>query len=111
MPFAADDPQARLEAFLKRLQEIRMDRRPQCADRLSLDPDNPGRGRAVAAELVALAPDVVLTATGTLVSDLQNASRTVPIVFAAVADAVRSGRVENAAILRSVCSVLESGGG
>jgi putative ABC transport system substrate-binding protein len=48
-----------------------------------------------AAELVALAPDIVL-ASGTLaVTALQHISRTLPIVFAAVADPVGAGIVDS----------------
>jgi putative ABC transport system substrate-binding protein len=99
MPYAADDSQARvyMQAFLQRLQELGW----MVGRNLQIDyrwtPDFPIRGRAVAAELVALAPDVVLTQTGTLVSDLQSASRSVPIIFTGVADAVGSGRVESLA--------------
>jgi putative ABC transport system substrate-binding protein len=51
------------------------------------------RDRKYAAELVALAPDVVLAA-GTLgVTALQRASRTLPIVFVAVSDPVGAGLV------------------
>ena len=82
-----------------RTAAIGLGRRPQCADRLSL-----GRGRSpttlrkYAAELVALAPDVILAdgasphgriATG--------APRTVPIVFATVTDPVGAGFVESLA--------------
>jgi len=53
--------------------------------------------RQYAGELVALAPDVIL-ASGTMsVSALQALSRTIPIVFAAVADPVGAGFVENLA--------------
>jgi putative ABC transport system substrate-binding protein len=99
MPFAANDPEARrsMDAFLQRLQELGW----VTGRNLQIDyrwtPDFASRGRAVAAELVALAPDVVLTQTGTLVSDLQSASNSVPIVFTGVADAVGSGRVESLA--------------
>jgi putative ABC transport system substrate-binding protein len=102
MPYAADDPQAHgyMEAFLQRLQELgwMVGRNVQIDYRWTPDYEsNSSRGRAVAAELVALAPDVILTSTGTLVNDLQSASRSVPIVFAGVADAVGSGRVESLA--------------
>jgi putative tryptophan/tyrosine transport system substrate-binding protein len=80
MPYAADDPQAHryMEAFLQRLQELGwvIGRNVQIDYRWT--PDYSSRGRAVAAELVSLAPDVVLTTTGTLVNDLQNASRSAP---------------------------------
>ncbi len=52
-----------------------------------------GRYREYAAELVALAPDAVLAATTGAVVALQQASRTVPIVFVNVIDPVGSGLV------------------
>jgi putative tryptophan/tyrosine transport system substrate-binding protein len=58
------------------------------------DIDSQGRG---AAELVALAPDVVL-ASGTLsVTALQHVSRTLPIVFVGVTDPVGSGLIDSLA--------------
>ena len=53
--------------------------------------------RKYAAELVALAPDVVLALTTTAVVELQRASRTVPIVFTQVIDPVGSGLVASMA--------------
>jgi putative tryptophan/tyrosine transport system substrate-binding protein len=59
---------------------------------------DPDRFRKYAAELVALAPDVVLAASGTpLVVALQQATTTVPIVFTGVADPVGAGLVESLA--------------
>jgi putative ABC transport system substrate-binding protein len=55
------------------------------------------RDRKYAAELVALAPDVILAA-GTLgVTALQRVTRTVPIVFVRVADPVGAGVVDSLA--------------
>ena len=51
--------------------------------------------RKYAAELVALNPDVILIAGGSLVGAMQQVSRTVPIVFVEVADAVGGGFVES----------------
>ena len=51
--------------------------------------------RKFAAELVALNPDVILIAGGSLVGAMQQISRTVPIVFVEVADAVGAGFVES----------------
>src|SRR5215472_206813 len=51
------------------------------------------RDRKYAAELVALAPDVVLAAGTLSVTALQRASRTLPIVFVAVSDPVGAGLV------------------
>src|SRR5258705_5885568 len=54
--------------------------------------------RRHAAELVALAPDVILAATGTVtVVALLQATRTVPIVFVAVIDPVGAGFVTSLA--------------
>src|SRR5262249_14522126 len=55
------------------------------------------RIRKYAAELVALAPEVVLAPGGTVVGALQQASRTVPIVFVNVTDPVGRGYVASLA--------------
>jgi putative ABC transport system substrate-binding protein len=57
---------------------------------------SPENYRKYAAELVALAPDVILAPGGSLAYVLQ-ATRTVPIVFAFAADPVGSGFVESVA--------------
>jgi putative tryptophan/tyrosine transport system substrate-binding protein len=91
----ADDPeeQARLAAFLQRLQElgwtdgrnVRIDYRWAAAEA--------ARSRTYAAELVALAPDVILAAGSQSVAALQQTATTVPIVFANVVDPVGAGFV------------------
>jgi putative ABC transport system substrate-binding protein len=96
---AADDPetQARHAAFLQGLQEagwavgrnIRIDSRWGGGDT--------DRTRRYAAELVALAPDVILASGSSTLGPLQQVTRTVPIVFAAVADPVGGGFVESLA--------------
>jgi putative ABC transport system substrate-binding protein len=99
MSQAADDPegQARLEAFLLALQQLgwidgrnlRIDTRWAAA---SAD-DN----RKYAAELVALAPDVILVPGSLALAALQQATRTVPIVFTFATDPVGSGSVQSLA--------------
>src|SRR5215471_6740474 len=94
----ADDPetQARVGAFLQGLQEfgwsiggnLRIESR-FTADNTKL----PG----YAEELVALAPDVILATSGATVGALQQASRSVPIVFAGTIDPVGSGFVDSLA--------------
>src|SRR5262245_1985849 len=95
----ADDPegQARNTAFLKGLQElgwtvgrnVRIDTRWTAGDaKLS---------REYAAEMVALAPDVILAAGSATVEALQQATRTVPIVFGSIIDPVGAGFVESLA--------------
>jgi putative tryptophan/tyrosine transport system substrate-binding protein len=53
--------------------------------------------RKYAAELVALAPDVILANTAPIVTALNQASRTVPIVFVTTIDPVGGGLVESLA--------------
>jgi putative tryptophan/tyrosine transport system substrate-binding protein len=53
--------------------------------------------RKYAAELVALAPDVILVSGASALAPLLQATRTVPIVFVSVADPVGAGFVESMA--------------
>jgi putative ABC transport system substrate-binding protein len=59
--------------------------------------DDPERLRSYSAELVALAPDVILTSYTPGVLALQQTSRSVPIVFTGVIDAVGSSLVKTLA--------------
>jgi putative ABC transport system substrate-binding protein len=56
-----------------------------------------GNAGKSADELVALAPDVIVTTTGGLVRELQRKSSTVPIVFAAANEPVGAGLIESLA--------------
>ena len=99
MALAADDPagQARFIAFVQALQElgwtdgrnVRIDTRWAAGDA--------ERFRRYAAELVALAPDVILASGGTGVGALLRVSRTVPIVFTQTQDPVGAGYVDSLA--------------
>jgi putative ABC transport system substrate-binding protein len=99
MNTSADDPegQARIAAFHQGLQEwgwtlgrnVRIDVRWG-----AIDADN---SRRYAAELVALAPDVILAAASAAMGALQQTTRTVPIVFVTVIDPVGAGFVESLA--------------
>ena len=96
---ASDDAegQVRNAAFLQALQELgwTVGRNVQVDHRwTSADPD---RIRKSAAELVALAPDVILATSSPVTAALLQATRTVPIVFVQVADPVGSGLVESLA--------------
>jgi len=92
---AADDPEgkARLALFQQGLEElgwtdgrnVRIDYRWAAADA--------DRSRTYAAELVALAPDVILASASASVAALLQTTRTVPIVFANVIDPVGAGFV------------------
>ena len=94
---ASDDPegQARTAVFEQTLQELgwavgrdlKIETRQIGADLDSL--------RRYAAELVALAPDVILSIGSIALAPLQQATRTIPIVFVNVPDPVGAGFVES----------------
>ena len=71
--------------------------RPQRADRHPLGRGQTDRIRRDAAELVALAPDAIFANTFPTVVALQQATRTVPIVFAGLIDPVGAGLVASLA--------------
>jgi putative ABC transport system substrate-binding protein len=95
LPAVANDPeyQARLGTFMQALallgwtdgRNVRIETRWGAGDADGY--------RQYAAELVALAPDVVVAATSTIVAALQRETRSVPIVFVQVIDPVGTGLV------------------
>src|SRR5262249_18844263 len=99
LPAAADDPefQARVGAFLQGLQQsgwtigrnVRIDTRWATTSVADI--------RRHAAELAALAPDVILAFGASTVGPLLQATRTVPIVFPFVGDPVGAGFVDSLA--------------
>jgi putative ABC transport system substrate-binding protein len=96
---AADDPesQARIGAFLQGLQQsgwtigsnVRIDYRWGTTDY--------ARYHQYAAELVALGPDALLCVAGAALTSLQQATRTVPIIFVGAIDPVGAGQVASLA--------------
>ena len=98
-PFAADDTDghARLTAFAQALQQAGW----TLGQNLRLDyrwgDGKPDTMRKHAANLAELAPDVILANSSGAVLPLLEVTRTVPIVFAAVADPVGAGYVESLA--------------
>src|SRR5215203_2959332 len=99
MSVAADDAegQARISAFLKGLEQfgwidgrnVRIEARWGAGDA--------DRVRRYAAELVAMAPDVILTSGNATMGPLSQATRAVPIVFTLVPDPVGAGFVDSLA--------------
>jgi putative tryptophan/tyrosine transport system substrate-binding protein len=95
MLLAEDDPQAkiRIAALIEGLKQldwtvgrnVQIDVRWGAADAV--------RSRRYAAELVALAPDVILATASETTAALREVTRTVPIVFVAVTDPVGAGYV------------------
>src|SRR5215471_1183888 len=96
---AEGDPQARIEvaAFLRGLQELGWSEGRNLRIDTRWGGGDADRIRKHAVELVALAPEVVLAAGGTVVGALQQASRTVPIVFVNVTDPVGCGYIASLA--------------
>ncbi len=96
---ASDNPegQDRAAAFHQSLQELGWGIGRNVQIDTCWSEDNADPIGKCAAELVAFAPDIIL-ASGTLaVMALQHRSRTVPVVFAAVADPVGAGLVDSLA--------------
>jgi ABC-type uncharacterized transport system substrate-binding protein len=96
---AADDPeaQARVAAFVLRLQQLGWIRGRNVRIDIRWTGGNADDIRRNSAELIALAPDVMLSGGGSSVGPLLRATRTVPIVFAYVLDPVGSGFVNSLA--------------
>jgi putative ABC transport system substrate-binding protein len=93
---AADDPlaQANNAAFLQGLQQLGWTEGRNVRIDWRWAAGNAADARKYAAELVALAPDVIL-GVATTVGPLLQATRTVPIVFAVVPDPVGAGFVDS----------------
>jgi|SRR5262245_22566493 len=99
MSFAADDPagQSRVLAFAQALAQLGWTDGRNVRIDLRWGASDPERTRRYAAELVALAPDVILAAGGAVVPSLLQATRTVPIVFTQTSDPVGAGFVDSLA--------------
>jgi hypothetical protein len=100
MAAAADDPEyrTRMGAFQQELARLGWTEGRNARIDIRWATTNAEQIRKHSAELVALAPDVILAATGTTtVAPLLQATRTVPIVFAVVIDPVGAGFVANLA--------------
>ena len=89
--------QARLAAFVQGLQELGWTDGRNVRIDYRWSAGNADNTRKYAAELVALAPDVILASGGTVVGTLLQATRTVPIVFTQTADPVGGGFVASLA--------------
>jgi putative ABC transport system substrate-binding protein len=99
MPFLAGDPEAQLRStvFAQSLQQLGW----TAGRNLQIDYRFAGgeadRIRRYAAELVALAPDVILTVGSIAVAPMQQATHTIPIVFTGLTDPVGAGIVQGLA--------------
>ncbi|MGA7150683.1 MAG: ABC transporter substrate-binding protein [Pseudolabrys sp.] len=99
MPFTANDPEAqpRNALFEQSLRELGW----MVGRDLQIDYRWPGGEAASirrdAAELVALAPDVIMTVGSLTMGPMQQATQTIPIVFVNLADPVGAGFVQSLA--------------
>jgi putative ABC transport system substrate-binding protein len=94
---SADDPegQARIAALLQGLQQLGWTAGSNLQVEYRWAAGSADDLRKYAAELVALAPDVIFAAGGTSLGALLQATHTVPIVFVIVPDPVGSGFVDS----------------
>jgi putative tryptophan/tyrosine transport system substrate-binding protein len=99
LSFAADDPEAlaRVATFLQALQQLGWTDGRNVRIEYRMTAGDADRSRTYAAELVALAPEVILASGSSTVGPLLQANRTVPIVFVALVDPVGAGFVASLA--------------
>src|SRR6516162_6966761 len=95
MPFDENEPvaKARLSAFTQALAQLGWTDGRNVRMELRWQGDDSNRIRALAQELVGLQPDVIVTSFTLATAALQRETRTIPIVFANVADPVAGGIV------------------
>lgn len=97
MNLTESDPesQARLRTFMAELQKLGWSEGHNLRVDLRWGEGKPENFRHHAAELVALAPDLLLAASGPVLAQVQAATRTIPVVFAQVVDPIGGGLVDN----------------
>jgi putative tryptophan/tyrosine transport system substrate-binding protein len=91
------DEQARLTPFVQGMKELGWVEGRNLRLDIRWGADDPDRYRRQAAELVALAPDVLIAPTSFTLAPLQRATRSIPIVFMGVIDPVGGGFVASLA--------------
>jgi len=98
-PWAVNDAEAqdRVRAFVQTLQQLGWTDGQNVRIEYRWGDGKVDVTRKHATELVALAPDVILALSSSAVAPLLEAGRTVPVVFAGVADPVAAGYVESLA--------------
>jgi putative ABC transport system substrate-binding protein len=89
--------QQRLEAFVGSLSRLGWSNGRNVNIKICWAAGETARFRCCASELVALAPDVILGASGSTVGPLLEETRTIPIIFAQTPDPVGAGYVASLA--------------
>jgi putative ABC transport system substrate-binding protein len=95
--YAEDDPvaQTRFAAFKEGLAALGWVEGKNLKMEVRWSAGDPNQAAVFAKELVALAPDVILSNTTPVTAALHRETRTIPIVFTVVSDPVGSGFVQN----------------
>jgi ABC-type uncharacterized transport system substrate-binding protein len=89
--------EAMVEALRERLQQLGWSENGNIRIEVRFGEGDLGQGRTLAAELVDMNPDVLLSDNTPLVQEFERLTRTIPIVFASLADPVASGVVASLA--------------
>jgi putative ABC transport system substrate-binding protein len=99
MPVTVEDPvgQARVAAFLGGLQQLGWTDGRNVRIDLRWSAGKADHAQRYAAELAALAPDVLMTPGSSTVAPMLQATRTIPIIFVHVPDPVGAGFVDSLA--------------
>jgi putative tryptophan/tyrosine transport system substrate-binding protein len=95
----ADDPQgqARLAAFTDGMRALGWTDGRNVHFEIRFSGGSPDRARSDAADMVGIAPDVIVANGAAVIRALQQLTKTIPVVFAQVVDPVSSGFVESLA--------------
>jgi putative ABC transport system substrate-binding protein len=91
------DTQTRIGAFRQGLQQLGWVDGRNVRIEVRAGSGDAARTRKYAEEIVALAPDVIVTTGAAAVAPILNATRTVPVVFTSVVDPVAAGFVDSLA--------------
>jgi putative ABC transport system substrate-binding protein len=99
MFFEEDDPQSmlRVGAFLEGLQRLNWIKGDNVQIDIRWGAADTERSRRYAAQLIALAPDVILAQASSATAALREATRTLPVVFVNVTDPVGAGYIASLA--------------
>src|SRR5262245_43242718 len=99
MNASADDPEApeRIGTFQRALKDLGWIEGKNLQTEYRWGAGDLKLYRQYAAEIVSLAPDVIVATSGPIVAALQQETRTLPIVFTTTIDPVRLGYVASAA--------------
>jgi putative ABC transport system substrate-binding protein len=106
MSIAVDDPLSpvAIAAFLQGMAELGWTDRRNMAINYRWAAGDAERYRKFAAELVELSPDVIVAVGAVSAAALQQATRSIPVVFVAAGDPVGSGLVASLARPRAAIS-------